>query len=122
MRKSKGIVGLLSLALAMPLFAAAPAAADCEGMREFRGLIQKYKKSGRKAGFVLDNRMGDKVKFQKAESVEVVDTSSAGKKAEKWEDLKNNMYVGVCWKFTDNPRLAYKVTVQDEPDDGATDE
>ena len=74
-----------------------------------------------KAGFLLDNNQGDKVSFRKAENSVVVD-NRAEKKAEKWEDLKNGLWVSVCWKCTDKPRLAYKVTVQDPPSDAAKDE
>ena len=98
-----------------------PAFADCDGMREFSGLIQSYKKTGRKAGFVLDNRMGDKVKFLKAEDVEVVDSRGSDKPITEWEKLKNGMYASVCWKFTDDPRRAYKVTVKPEPKDDGED-
>lgn len=121
MRKS--IIVLAGLAfLAGPILTASSAAADCEGMREFTGKIQKFKKSGKKAGFVLDNNQGDKVKFQKADKVVVTDTRAGDKKAEAWGDLKNGMWVGACWKFTDNPRLAYEVTIHEEPADNASDE
>ncbi len=121
MRKS--MVSLLSLVLlAGPVLGATSATAgNCEGMREFTGKIQGFKKSGRKAGFLLDNNQGDKVRFQKADTVEIIDQRS-DKKAASWEDLKNGNWVGACWKFTDKPRLAYKVVVQDPPKDSATDE
>ncbi len=123
MRKSSIWVGwLAAAALVAPLFAASMAWADCEGMRAFRGEIQKFKKTGRRAGFVLDNRMGDKVKFEKAEGVTVTDTRAVEKKAQKWEDLKNGLYVEACWKFTDKPRLAYAVTVEEPPAEDAVEE
>ena len=119
MRKS--IVGLLSMALVAGFtFAASAASAQCEGMREFTGKVQKFRKTGQKAGFLLDNNQGDKVSFRKPEAVEVVD-ARADAKAQEWKDLKNGMWVSVCWKFTDKPRLAYKVTVQEQPKDSAVD-
>lgn len=120
MRRS--LIGTLSLALLTGLtLTATSAAADCDNMREFTGKVQKFKKTGKKAGFLLDNNQGDKVSFRKPENVEVVD-QRAEKKAEKWEDLKNGMWVGTCWKFTDKPRLAYKVMVKEQPKDAASDE
>ncbi len=121
MRKSFIVLAGLAF-LAGPVFMASSASADCEGMREFTGKIQKFKKSGKKAGFVLDNNQGDKVKFQRAEKVAVVDTRAGEKKAESWDDLKNGLWVGACWKFTDNPRLAYEVTIHEEPQDSASDD
>jgi len=116
------MMGMLGLALLTGFtLTATSAAAECDNQREFSGKVQKFKKSGKKAGFLLDNNQGDKVSFRKAENSVVVD-NRAEKKAEKWEDLKNGLWVSVCWKFTDKPRLAYKVTVQDPPADTAKDE
>ncbi|MAE93502.1 MAG: hypothetical protein CL910_02460 [Deltaproteobacteria bacterium] len=126
MGKTKGMVGLLTLALlAGPLFLVEPAAAEneCEGMRTFSGLIQGFKKKGKKAGFVLDNRQGDKVRFNKPEEVLILDQRTGGKKkAEVWKDIKNGWYASVCWKFTDDPRLAYKVMLKDKPAEDAVDQ
>jgi len=110
-----------AMAFAASLLAAPAMAGDCEGMRQFSGLVQKFKK-GNKGKFLVDNRMGDKVKFVRADSSEVVEERSAPKKpAAEWDDLKNDTYVKVCWKFTDNPRKAYKVYVMDPPADDAED-
>ena len=95
---------------------AVPAFADCEGMREFTGLLQGIKK-GEKGAFVVDNRQGDKVKFLRDATSTVVDESGGAKKKEKWDDLANGDFVAVCWKFTDNPRKAYKVQVKPAPKD-----
>ena len=117
MGKGKRIAGLLSLALAtMPVFAAAPAGADCAGMREFRGRIVKLESSGRKAGFTIENRSDDRVRFKKPKTVEFVDTRSADARGRagpvaRWGDLETGLYVSVCWKFTDSPSLAHKVIV-----------
>ena len=117
MRRTVRFLALVALIAAF----ASPALADCEGMREFSGLIQSFKKTGKRAGFVIDNRMGDKVKFRKAENVEIVDERGGDKPVTEWKGLKNNMYASVCWKFTDDPRLAHKVTVKPEPKDDAED-
>jgi len=115
MRQSVRSVVLGSvLLLGTSLAVASPAFADCEGMREFTGLLQGMKK-GEKGGFVVDNRQGDKVKFIRDATSTVVDESGGEKKKEKWDDLANGDYVSVCWKFQDNPRKAYKVQVKPAP-------
>jgi hypothetical protein len=98
-----------------------PAFAGCEGMREFTGLLQGMKK-GEKGGFVVDNRQGDKVKFIRDATSTVVDESGGPTPKTEWDKLANGDYVSVCWKFTDNPRKAYKVTVKPAPKEEATDE
>jgi hypothetical protein len=104
----------LSLAFASPAFA------DCEGMREFTGIVQGMKK-GKKGRFVVDNRQGDKVKFIRDKTSEVVDERGAGKPKTEWDQLANGDYVSVCWKFTDNPRKAYKVQVKPQPQEAGED-
>jgi len=105
----------------LPLVAPpARAAGECEGMRSFTGMIQKFKK-GKKGRFVVDNRMGDKVKFVKPDSPRIVDQRDAPKPKQKWADLRNGDYVMVCWKFTDNPRKAYTVVVKPPPDEKGED-
>ena len=122
MRKSLRSIALGSvLLLGTCLALASPAFADCEGMREFTGLLQGMKK-GEKGGFVVDNRQGDKVKFIRDATSAVVDESGGAKKKEKWDDLANGDYVSVCWKFTDNPRKAYKVQVKPAPTEAAEEE
>jgi len=54
---------------------------------------------------IVDNRKGDKVSF-----THLPETTLEGEKT-KWEDLKKKDWVTVHWKFTDNPRKAYKVVV-----------
>ncbi len=121
MRKSVRSLALGSaLLFAIGLVFASPAFADCEGMREFTGLLQDVKK-GKKGRFVVDNRQGDKVKFVRDATSVVVDERPTDKKKEEWDDLSNGDYVSVCWKFTDNPRKAYKVQVRPEPADNAED-
>jgi hypothetical protein len=69
--------------------------------REFTGRIDMVK--GKK--FIVDNRKGDKVRFEFLESTEVT-----GEKT-KVKSLKKKDWVTVSWKFTDNPRKAYKIVV-----------
>ena len=122
MRKSLRALALWSaLLVGAPLAFASPAFADCEGMREFTGLVQGMKK-GNKGGFVVDNRQGDKVKFVRDTTSAVVDESGGAKPKAEWDDLANGDYVSVCWKFTDNPRKAYKVTVKPKPAEEAAEE
>jgi len=70
-------------------------------MREFSGTVDNV--SEKKV--IVDNRKGDKVSFNKLD-----ETVVEGEKT-KWEDLKKKDWVTVEWKFVDNPRKAYKVTV-----------
>ena len=115
MRKSLRSVALASVLLfGTSLEFASPAFADCEGMRAFTGLVQGMKK-GEKGGFVVDNRQGDKVKFIRDATSTVVDERASDKPKTKWDELANGDYVSVCWKFTDNPRKAYKVQVKPAP-------
>jgi hypothetical protein len=122
MRKSLRSVVLGSLLLfGAALAFASPAFADCEGMREFTGLIQSMKK-GEKGAFVVDNRQGDKVKFIRDATSVVVDERGGDKPKTKWDELANGDYVSVCWKFQDNPRKAYKVQVKPAPKDEGEEE
>jgi hypothetical protein len=109
------------VAVAVPFVAAPAMAGDCDGMRQFSGLVQKFKK-GNKGKFVVDNRMGDKVRFVRDPSSKVVDERGGEKPAAEWDDLKNNFHVKVCWKFTDDPRKAYTVYVQEPPAEAGEDE
>ena len=122
MRKSLRALALWSVLLAgTSLVFAGPAFAGCEGMREFTGLLQGMKK-GAKGGFVVDNRQGDKVKFIRDTTSTVVDESGGAKPKTEWDNLANGDYVSICWKFTDNPRKAYKVTVKPAPKEEAAEE
>jgi len=122
MRKRLRALALWSVLLAGTSLAfVGPAFADCEGMREFTGLLQNMKK-GAKGGFVVDNRQGDKVKFIRDATSTVVDESGGAKPKTDWDSLANGDYVSVCWKFTDNPRKAYKVTVKPAPKEEAAEE
>jgi hypothetical protein len=70
-------------------------------MREFTGQVDNVSEKK----IIVDNRKGDKVSFNKLD-----ETTVEGEKT-KWEDLKKKDWVTVSWKFTDNPRKAYKVQV-----------
>jgi hypothetical protein len=94
---------VLAVGIAAPLVWTAPALAQ---YREFSGQIQKI--DGRQ--LIVDNRMGDKVKFVKPDEVEV---SGEGKAT--WDDLNKGDWVTVSWKFIDKPRKAYKVDVNPPP-------
>ena len=122
MRKGLRSIALWSaLVVGASLVLSGPAFAGCEGMREFTGLLQNMKK-GKKGGFVVDNRQGDKVKFIRDDTSAVVDESGGAKPKAEWDQLANGDYVSVCWKFTDNPRKAYKVTVKPAPKEEAAEE
>jgi hypothetical protein len=86
------------VALVAPLLLPGSAAAQT---REFTGKVDKISKSE----VIVDNRMGDKVKFEKLDS-----TAVEGEKKD-WKSVKKNDWVTVHWKMADKPRKAYKVVV-----------
>src|SRR5262245_11001090 len=86
------------VALLAPILAASGASAQ---MREFTGKVDKISKKE----MIVDNRMGDKVKFEKLDS-----TTVEGEKKD-WKNVKKNDWVTVQWKMIDKPRKAYKVVV-----------
>ncbi len=96
---------LAAAILAVALFA--PGAVSAQ-MREFTGRIDKVNKKQ----MIVDNRMGDKVKFVYAKG----ETTVEGTKSE-WKKLKTKDWVKVSWKFIDKPRKAYKVVVFEKEDD-----
>ncbi len=89
------------LALAVVAILVVPSLAAAQ-MKEFTGRIDRVSKKK----MIVDNRMGDKLKFVPIETTEV-----SGEGKEKWKDLKKKDWVTVSWKFVDNPRKAYKVKV-----------
>ena len=91
------ILALVALAVAV----LAPSAAFGQ-MREFTGRVDKVNKKQ----MIVDNRMGDKVKFVYAKGETVVEGTK-----ETWKKLKSKDWVTVSWKFIDKPRKAYKVVV-----------
>jgi hypothetical protein len=88
----------------LPLATAGAASAQ---YREFTGKVDKINKKK----MIVDNRMGDKVTFERLKETKVEDTSGGGKAKEKWKDLKNDDWVTVKWKMMDKPRKAYEVIV-----------
>ncbi len=94
-------------ATAVLALALVPSIASAQ-MREFTGRIDKINKKQ----MIVDNRMGDKVKFMFAKGETVVE----GKKTD-WGKLKTKDWVTVSWKFVDKPRKAYKVLVFDKKED-----
>jgi hypothetical protein len=77
-------------------------------MREFTGRIDRVNPKQ----MIVDNRMGDKVKFVYAGDETVVEGTK-----DSWKKLKNKDWVTVSWKFVDKPRKAYKVVVFEKKDD-----
>ena len=86
------------VALVAPVLLPGSAAAQT---REFTGKVDKISKNE----VIVDNRMGDKVKFEKLDN-----TAVEGEKKE-WKNVKKNDWVTVHWKMADKPRKAYKVIV-----------
>ena len=101
MRKFVCKLGLvMAVALVVPALTASVASA--QSYREFSGKIDKINKKK----MIVDNRMGDKVTFERIKGTEV-----SGQEKENWKDLKKNDWVTVSWKMMDKPRKAYKVEV-----------
>jgi hypothetical protein len=95
MRKlATGIALMALLALLLPGIASAQ-------MREFKGKVDRISKRE----LIIDNRMGDKLKFKPADDVVVEGEKDA------WRRVKKGDWVIVSWKMMDNPRIAYKVLV-----------
>ncbi|MGI9592666.1 MAG: hypothetical protein ACR2P8_14955 [Myxococcota bacterium] len=106
MRKiTTGIVLLALVALLLPGMAAAQ-------MREFRGKVDKINKRP----VIVDNRMGDKLRFKPADDVVVEGEKDAYKR------VKKNDWVIVSWKMVDNPRVAYKIVVLPDQEEAGADE
>ena len=102
----------VGLALAAVLLAASllvPSAASAKELyRTFTGRIDRVNKKQ----MIVDNRMGDKVKFVYKKNETVVEGTK-----DKWKRLKKTDWVTVSWKFTDKPRIAYKVLVFEKDDE-----
>jgi hypothetical protein len=102
---------LALVAFALPLLVAGAASAQ---YREFTGKIDKINNKK----MIVDNRMGDKVTFERLKETQVDDTSGESKGKDDWKDLKNDDWVTVKWKMMDKPRKAYEIIVlppKDEP-------
>jgi hypothetical protein len=101
----------VAVAVATFAFAFAPAASadlECDGMqRSFSGELQKANDKM----IVVDNKKGDKIKFQQHETTTVTGTRTS------WDDLKKGDYVTVCSKMLEKPRYAYKVEASEPPSD-----
>jgi hypothetical protein len=103
------LAGALTLAVSIVL----PATAADPVYRTFTGQIQKVNKKQ----MIVDNRMGDKVKFVYAKK----ETTVEGTK-KVWKKLKTKDWVIVSWLFQDNPRKAYKVIVFEKDEDEEADQ
>ncbi len=106
MRKiASGVALFAFLALLVPGLATAQ-------MREFKGKVDKINKRE----IIVDNRMGDKLKFKPAKDVTV-----EGEK-DSWKRLKKGDWAIVSWKMMDSPRIAYEIVVLPDqeraPEDG----
>lgn len=88
-------LALVSLVLA-PLAFAGVAQAQ---LRDFKGKVDSINEKA----IIVDNRKGDKIKFDKIGETEVVGTTA------KWEEIKKGDWVAVHSKMLEKPRKAYKV-------------
>jgi hypothetical protein len=89
------------------LLALLTAGAASAQYREFTGRVDKINKSK----MIVDNRMGDKVAFERVDDTKIDDTSGADKPKKSWRDLDREDWVTVKWKMMDKPRKAYEVIV-----------
>jgi hypothetical protein len=99
--KGKAVRGL-----ALALFVLAMADVATAQYREFSGKIDKVTKSA----VVVDNRMGDELRFERTGET-VVSGGSGERRRASWADLERGDWVSVRWKLTDEPRKAYEVIV-----------
>ena len=105
MRKiAAGIAVAVLLALLVPGIASAQ-------FRDFKGKVDKISKRE----LIVDNRMGDKLRFKPDKDVVV-----EGEK-ETWKKVKKGDWVIVSWKMMDNPRIAYKLVVIPEVKEAGED-
>jgi hypothetical protein len=81
-------------------------------MREFRGKVDRINQRQ----IIIDNRQGDKLKFNPAPDVVVEGEKDAYKR------VKKNDWVLVSWKMADNPRVAYKIVVLPDAAEEGEDE
>jgi hypothetical protein len=72
-------------------------------MREFSGEVQRSTKDY----IIVDNRMGDKIKFEFSKDRTVVE----GEETE-WKKIKRKAWVTVSSKMLEKRRIAYKVVVE----------
>lgn len=101
MRKiATGAASFAVLALLLPGLATAQ-------LREFRGKVDKINSSE----VTIENRQGDKLKFQPAKDVLV-----QGEKT-SYEQVKRGDWAVVSWKMMDSPRVAYKIVVLPEQEE-----
>jgi hypothetical protein len=105
-------LALITLVLAVGSFVAASAVA--KGPRKDFGPAVIQKVSGNE--LMVDNRMGDKLKFKPAGEVPV---SGEGKTS--WGELKRGDWVLVTWEMFDKPRIAYEVKVVPEKKEAGED-
>jgi len=96
--------GLAVALLVLPVLTAGVASAQ---YREFTGKIDKIKKNG----LIIDNRMGDKLQFERVETTRILDERKAKKKKASWKDLALGDWVTIHWKMMDKPRKVYEVIV-----------
>lgn len=94
-----------SLVLVTLILAAAPLAVPTVAFAQYREFSGKVDKINKKK-LILDNRMGDKLTFNKIDKTTVEGTKTS------WEEVKKGDWATVSWKMMDKPRKAYKVIVQ----------
>jgi hypothetical protein len=111
--------GRLARALALALFVLALATAGVASAqyREFTGKINRIGKST----LIVDNRMGDKLQFERVEETRITDERDVKKRKASWADLKKNDWVTVHWRMMDKPRKAYEVIVLPPRTEGGGD-
>jgi len=108
MAKAFRKLALMSLVLA-PLALATVAHAQ---LREFKGKVDSIDAKA----VIVDNRKGDKIKFDK------IDTTAVKGEKTKWEDIKKGEWVAVSSKMLEKPRKAYEVTVMPAQQEAGEDE
>jgi hypothetical protein len=100
----RGLAGFAFLLVLVPTAALAQ-------YREFAGKVDNITEKQ----IIVDNRKGDKLKFNKVDETAVEGQKTA------WADVKKGDWVSVSWKMSDNPRKAYKVNVMPPKEEAGED-
>jgi hypothetical protein len=81
-------------------------------LRDFKGKVDSIDAKA----VIVDNRKGDKIKFDK------IDTTTVKGEKTKWEDIKKGDWVAVASKMLEKPRKAYEVNVLPPQEEAGEDE
>ena len=111
---TRRVAGIALAAFLLPMAVPGVAAAQ---YREFTGRVDKINKQK----LIVDNRMGDKVSFDRVDDMKLEDVSGGDKPKKTWKDLEREDWITVKWKMVDKPRKAHEVIVLPKKDEAGED-